>query len=63
VVPDAPGLYFVGLPFLRGFYSMLVGGVARDAEYVAGHIDRRAVREGVASGSLGSPGPRVPDPR
>jgi putative flavoprotein involved in K+ transport len=63
VVPGAPGLYFVGLPFLRGFYSMLVGGVARDAEYVAGHIDRRAAREGVASGSLGSPGPRVPDPR
>jgi putative flavoprotein involved in K+ transport len=44
VVEGVPGLYFVGLPFLRGFYSMLVGGVARDADYVAGHIARRAVR-------------------
>ncbi len=40
VVAGAPGLYFVGLPFLRGFYSMLVGGVARDADHVAGHIAR-----------------------
>jgi len=44
VVAGAPGLYFVGLPFLRGFYSMLVGGVARDADYVAGHIARRQGR-------------------
>ncbi len=42
VVPDVPGLYFVGLPFLQGFYSMLTGGVARDADYVARHIVRRA---------------------
>jgi putative flavoprotein involved in K+ transport len=41
VVPGVPGLYFVGLPFLQGFYSMLTGGVARDADYVAGHIARR----------------------
>jgi putative flavoprotein involved in K+ transport len=41
VVPDAPGLYFVGLPFLQGFYSMLIGGVGRDAGFVARHIDRR----------------------
>jgi putative flavoprotein involved in K+ transport len=47
VVPAVPGLYFVGLPFLQGFYSMLTGGVARDADYVARHIVRRAadVRE------------------
>jgi putative flavoprotein involved in K+ transport len=44
VVAAAPGLYFVGLPFLRGFYSMLVGGVARDADHVAGHIARRQGR-------------------
>jgi putative flavoprotein involved in K+ transport len=44
VVAEAPGLYFVGLPFLRGFYSMLVGGVARDADHVAGHIARRGGR-------------------
>lgn len=46
VVPDSPGLYFVGLPFLRGFYSMLVGGVSRDADYVARHIARRARSRG-----------------
>ena len=41
VVADAPGLYFVGLPFLQGFYSMLIGGVGRDAGFVARHIARR----------------------
>jgi putative flavoprotein involved in K+ transport len=30
-----PGLYFVGLPFLYSFSSMLVGGAGRDAEHVA----------------------------
>lgn len=37
-----PGLYFVGLPFLQAFASMLVGGVGRDAAYVAGRISRAA---------------------
>ena len=41
-----PGLYFVGLPFLYAFASMLVGGVGRDAERVAEHI---AAREPVAA--------------
>ena len=41
VVESAPGLYFVGLPFLYSFASMLVGGVGRDAEGVAEHIRRR----------------------
>jgi putative flavoprotein involved in K+ transport len=36
-----PGLYFVGLPFLYAFASMLVGGVGRDAEWVAAHIAAR----------------------
>ena len=27
VVGAAPGLYFVGLPFLHAFASMLIGGV------------------------------------
>ncbi len=44
VSPELPGLYFVGLPFLQGFYSMLVGGVTRDGEYVAEQIDRRIRR-------------------
>ncbi|MGZ5372642.1 MAG: flavin-containing monooxygenase [Aeromicrobium sp.] len=40
-VPDSPGLYFVGLPFLTAFASMLVGGVGRDADRVATHIAAR----------------------
>jgi putative flavoprotein involved in K+ transport len=42
VVESAPGLYFVGLPFLFSFASMLVGGVGRDAGWVAQHIVERA---------------------
>jgi putative flavoprotein involved in K+ transport len=38
VVESSPGLYFVGLPFLQAFASMLVGGVGRDAKRVAKHI-------------------------
>jgi putative flavoprotein involved in K+ transport len=39
---EIPGLYFVGLPFLQAFASMLVGGVGRDADYVARRISRAA---------------------
>jgi putative flavoprotein involved in K+ transport len=45
VSPAAPGLYFVGLPFLYAFASMLIGGVGRDADRVAEHIARRAQRD------------------
>jgi putative flavoprotein involved in K+ transport len=38
VAASAPGLYFAGLPFQYSFSSMLVGGVGRDAHYVAKHI-------------------------
>ena len=38
VVEAEPGLYFVGLPFLFALTSSLVGGVGRDAEYIATHI-------------------------
>lgn len=38
VVAGAPGLYFVGLPFLYSLVSSTVGGVGRDAEYIARHI-------------------------
>jgi putative flavoprotein involved in K+ transport len=41
VVASSPGLYFVGLPVLYAFASMLVGGVGRDAKYVAAHISSR----------------------
>jgi putative flavoprotein involved in K+ transport len=42
VVEGEPGLYFVGLVFLYSLTSSLIGGVGRDAEYVAGHIAARS---------------------
>lgn len=42
VMEDMPGLYFMGLLFQRGFYSMLVGGAGRDARHVARHILARS---------------------
>ena len=38
VVASEPGLYFVGRPFQFAFTSSLIGGVGRDAEYVAQRI-------------------------
>jgi len=43
VVPEMPGLYFMGLLFQRGFYSMLIGGAGRDARFIADHILSRAL--------------------
>jgi putative flavoprotein involved in K+ transport len=40
-VPSVPGLYFVGLPFLQAFGSMLVGGVGRDAARIARQVAAR----------------------
>jgi putative flavoprotein involved in K+ transport len=37
-VGSSPGLYFVGLPFLHSFASMLIGGAGRDAGRVAARI-------------------------
>jgi putative flavoprotein involved in K+ transport len=37
-VPSSPGLYFVGLPFLHSFASMLIIGAGRDGKKVAKHI-------------------------
>ena len=46
IVESEPGLYFVGLFFLSAASSSLVGGVGRDAEYIAEHIARHiAARE------------------
>jgi putative flavoprotein involved in K+ transport len=47
-VEASPGLYFVGLPFLFSFASMLVGGVGRDARRVAEQIARRPRSEAAA---------------
>jgi putative flavoprotein involved in K+ transport len=38
VVASQPGLYFIGLWFLSGFTSSLLGGVGRDAEHIADRI-------------------------
>jgi putative flavoprotein involved in K+ transport len=37
-VEGCPGLYFMGLPFIHSISSALLGGVGRDAGYIAGHI-------------------------
>ncbi|MBB6404202.1 NAD(P)/FAD-dependent oxidoreductase [Arthrobacter sp. AZCC_0090] len=39
-VTEQPGLYVVGLPWLTGHYSSILGGVGVDAEYVAGCVAR-----------------------
>ena len=38
IVESAPGLYFVGLPFLYSLSSALLGGVGRDAAHIVEHI-------------------------
>jgi putative flavoprotein involved in K+ transport len=51
-VTEAPGLYFLGLPWMHTRGSALLGWVKDDAEHVAGHIAARApsaIRESVAS--------------
>jgi putative flavoprotein involved in K+ transport len=50
VMEDLPGLYFMGLLFQRGFYSMLVGGAGRDAKHIAGKIVARARVTGPSGG-------------
>jgi putative flavoprotein involved in K+ transport len=41
VVEACPGLYLMGLPFIHSISSALLGGVGRDAGYIASHIVRR----------------------
>lgn len=43
-VEQLPGLYFVGMPFQFALTSALVGGVGRDADYVAACIAERSKR-------------------
>jgi putative flavoprotein involved in K+ transport len=35
IVPDQPGLYFLGLPFLHSMSSSMIHGVGRDAARIA----------------------------
>jgi len=44
VVPEAPGLYFVGLHFLYAFSSTMVHGVGRDAKRIARAAAARAAQ-------------------
>jgi putative flavoprotein involved in K+ transport len=43
---DAPGLWFVGLPFLFAASSTMVHGAVRDARFVVREMERRAARAG-----------------
>jgi putative flavoprotein involved in K+ transport len=54
VVDSSPGLYFLGIPFLYSFTSMLVVGAGRDAAHVVERIARR--REARDLGRLGAAG-------
>jgi putative flavoprotein involved in K+ transport len=48
VVTDAPGLYFVGLPFLYSMSSAMVHGVGRDAARISDVIAAQTQRDGAA---------------
>lgn len=50
IVPDEPGLYFVGRHFLHALSSAMVHGVGRDARRVADAIAQRALTKGVSIG-------------
>ena len=54
IAAGEPGLYFVGLHFLHSFSSTMIHGVARDAERIAGEIERRTKR-GAADTALAAP--------
>jgi putative flavoprotein involved in K+ transport len=46
IATGAPGLYFLGMPFLFGFTSMLVLGADRDARFVTAAVVRQAAAAG-----------------
>ncbi|WP_366935643.1 hypothetical protein [Aestuariivirga sp.] len=48
VSSKAPGLYFLGLPWLSRRASAFIWGVWADAEYIAGHIARGGAPAGHA---------------
>lgn len=52
VVPEQPGLYFVGLNFLYAFSSEMIHGVGRDASRIAEAIANTASRPSDAPRSL-----------
>jgi putative flavoprotein involved in K+ transport len=40
-MPQAPGLYFVGLHWLFSMSSVMIHGVGRDADRIAGLVHQR----------------------
>jgi len=62
VVPDAPGLYFVGLFFLYALSSSLFTGVGRDARYVVEHLATRDRSEGGSIDTSDAEASPVDDP-
>jgi putative flavoprotein involved in K+ transport len=59
---DAPGLYFLGLPFLFGFTSMLVLGAGRDAAFVADAVAARLATSVDPTRGKSGRAPAVPRP-
>jgi putative flavoprotein involved in K+ transport len=57
VVPEMPGLYFVGLHFLYAMTSATVTGVGRDARRIAEHIVATRTERIPRSGDLHQPHP------
>lgn len=53
VVPEAPGLYFVGLHFLHAMSSSMIHGVARDAERIAKTVAAKCRQSQQALASAG----------
>ena len=44
-VTEAPGMYLMGMPFLRKRKSSLIDGVGDDAEFLAGHLHEQLRRK------------------
>lgn len=53
VVTGVAGLFFIGLPFMYRGGSALLGGVGRDAEYLAGRMALQAAELRAAKGQIG----------
>ncbi len=49
IMPDYPGLYFIGLKFLYSVSSAQIHGVGRDAERIVGEVAARATSKQPAS--------------
>jgi len=58
VVDKAPGLYFIGLPFMYSGLSAIITGVGADAAHIARHIGERAA----ASEQTDRAASRLPQP-